>query len=187
MDLLAEYTQAIRGLKIQAKVALSGLNKNNNLKVDKGELTEAHRLISFSPNILKSEVIKSYMKENDIESYPDIDLDDFKKFYNGLLEDKKYFKRTILSSMMSDDIMHFTDGIFKENNLDANFLETSNFSLCGKKIKGFGADVLTSKIANKKDEILSFIAYSDIDNKLENLCLECANHLGYNTQVRDKE
>lgn len=172
MTLLKELTQSIEGLKLQAGVALDGL-ENKELKVDKTKLSDAQKLISS--NILKSNIVKLFMKENNIVSYPEIDIKAFELFYEQLPKEN-YFRYTVLSSTLDNPIVHFTDGVFNNLGKLENSYEVSNYGLCGEKIKGFSNNILTSEIENSNERIKAFGMSND---NTEELCLECARHLGF--------
>ena len=77
MERLNTILATLEGLKIQADVALN--SNGDNGKINRIKLKEAHQ--KMNPRSLQDEILKSYMKEKNIASYPSIDLNDFQEYF----------------------------------------------------------------------------------------------------------
>lgn len=67
---------------VSAKFNRTGVaidSNGDNSKIDRAKLKEAH--LKMNPRSLQDEILKLYMKEKNIVSYPNIDLDDFQEYF----------------------------------------------------------------------------------------------------------
>lgn len=77
MEYLNKIVETIEGLKLQADCAIE-LITNKSTEV-RDNLKKAHKMIQI--NVFKCEILNKYMNGKGIEIYPEVDVEDFKKWY----------------------------------------------------------------------------------------------------------
>jgi hypothetical protein len=172
MDLVAEITNSIEGLKIQSMIA--NKSKGLNSEVDKKELSKAHDMIS--PYFLSYDIVKDYMNLMNLESFIDIDIEDFKEW---VLKNFNYdhSELTILSITDKNDTIHLCDAKQKLNEDDTlQYMDVGSFSFCSKKLKSYGPSTLNVKIDNLENMKIFFEEQKEDFSKL---CPDCAK-IAYN-------
>lgn len=185
MNLLEEYENGIRGLKLQANVAMVSLT--HNLQTEKKQLAEAHGLIASSPNILKSKLIKQFMKEKNIPSFVDVDIDILKQWVAENFQFDHSRLISISASKEFDEIVHFTDGYqkLKDDELTVDYLELASYSLCGEHINFFGGHHIAVALENNHSSVEEFVKESGFD--IEKICPKCLEMINYNLSKKSHE
>lgn len=95
MSQLEQLIQTLKGIKLQANIACSSMTTGFKLtKEHKEELTKAHSMII--PKMLSHPWLKEYMIEKKIVSFPDIELDDFKVWFENKREEYQRDMESVL-------------------------------------------------------------------------------------------
>lgn len=167
MDLRDELIQSISGLKLQSKTVLG--SQGENKKIDKDKLIEAQSMIS--PDILKSNIIKDYMKVKCLESLVDINEEELWEW----IEKEFSFDHSEVVNLVSieeNKKIHLGSSLqkIKENTNQLEYIETSNFTLCNKKVKGYGASNLVVNIS-MPGLLESF--FEEVKEDFSNVCEDC--------------
>jgi hypothetical protein len=166
MDLLDELSSSIKGLKLQSEIALA--SQGNNKEIDRAKLKEAQLMIS--PDILKSNIIKDYMKCRGIESLIEIDESDL---FEWMQKEFSYDHSEVanLVSIDDDEKIHLGSSLQKiKEDTSRAYIETSRFTICDKKVKGYGASNLVVNV-NLPNLMKTFFEESKYD--FENVCEDC--------------
>ena len=166
MNLLEEYKNGIRGLKLQANVVMESLT--NNLQIDKSKLAKAHDLLN--PNILQSKLIKQFMKEKNIFSFVDINVDILEQWIDENFK-FDYSKITSISTSKESNEIHFSSGYQKlKDDETVDYLELSSYVLCNKQINFFGGYCATNTL-NNRIAVEKFVQKCGLD--IKDICPKC--------------
>ncbi len=170
MDLKEELLNSIKGLKQQSEIALA--SQGDNKKIDKAKLNKAQSIIS--PDILKSNIIKDYMKFKGIQSLIEIDEDGLRKW---IIKEFNFDYSEIVNlvSVNEDEKIHLGSSLqkLKDNSNQLEYVETSNFTLCNKKVKGYGASNLVVSVDMPESMKIFF---EEVKEDFGNVCEDCMNN-----------
>jgi hypothetical protein len=169
MDLKQELCNSVKGLKKQSEIALK--SDGNNKEINRAELKEAHSMIS--PDILKSNIIKDYMKVKGIDSLIEIDEEELSEWIAKEFN-FDYSEVANLVSVNDDEKIHLGSSLqkIKEESNKLEYIETSNFTLCDKKVKGYGASHLVVCV-DTPETMESF--FKEVKEDFNNVCEDCMN------------
>jgi hypothetical protein len=124
-----------------------------------------------------SVIVKQFMKEQNIESFHNIDLKDFEKWFNNEFQ---YDDSILIALTSSEDkkVMHFTEGIvIPKKNEEDSIVQFASFTICNKKTIDFAGHTLLVALENNDAGINKFVEYCGFG--IEKICKKCLRKMGY--------
>lgn len=190
MTHLEEILQTIQGLKLQTDYALILITDKS--KETKNKLRKCQQMIN--PSIVYGKTLKWYMTERKIKIFPEIDIEDFKKWYKTHTSCDCRCMTALSSSEYDTNIIHLTNGILLKN-YNENYevikedIDIGTTSLCNLNINGiYGLCVgdplikYNQALCNLIKDVLTHEEDKIICHKCESIAKELYNHL-YNNCI----